>query len=257
MASTITQYSNLIDVNFPVPGEDNDSQGFRSNFGKIQSALTVAGREISAIQAGSVNLNTVNDFGENIIKRAALQISSQVVNDETGALLSDPIVSVDYALGSYQKYSVNGGSYTFTVKNWPSSGLSGAVRLEIIPSSSAKVDINFGSYGDLYVLSQNDLPVSYEQTVPIIWDLFSPDNGNTVYAYEVGVASAAVPVKLKTYFTTTLKAYTTSSINPPTHGTMVFFSDNTATSYGPAYFKKLPGDATGTWYVLTGTPITL
>lgn len=257
MASTITQYSNLINVNFPVPGEDNDSQGFRSNFAKIQSALGVASREISTIQAGAVNLNDSNDFGENIVKRAALQMPSLVVNDATNDLLGDPIVTVDYTLGSYQKFAINGGDYTFTVANWPSSGLCGAVRLEITPSSISRVTVNFGSYGDLYVLSQNDLPVAYEQTVPIVWDLYSPDNGTTVFAYEVGVASAAVPVKLKSYFTATLSTYTTATVNPPTNGTMVFVSDTTASIHAPAFFKKLPADTTGTWYVMSGTPLVL
>jgi len=50
VASTITNYSNLINVNFPISGADNDSQGFRTNYIEIQAALKVASDEISSLQ---------------------------------------------------------------------------------------------------------------------------------------------------------------------------------------------------------------
>jgi len=50
VASTITNYSDDININFPIPGVDNDSQGFRTNFAKVQSALAVASTEISDLQ---------------------------------------------------------------------------------------------------------------------------------------------------------------------------------------------------------------
>lgn len=50
MTSTVTQYSTLIDTTFPVPGVDNDTQGFRNNFGNITNALNVAASEISDLQ---------------------------------------------------------------------------------------------------------------------------------------------------------------------------------------------------------------
>ena len=58
MSSTITNYSNAIVVEFPIAGADNDSQGFRTNYTKIKSALEVAGTEISALQL--VTTNTAN-----------------------------------------------------------------------------------------------------------------------------------------------------------------------------------------------------
>jgi len=50
VSSTITNYSNAINIGFPIAGVDNDSQGFRTNFSKIQSALGVASTEISNLQ---------------------------------------------------------------------------------------------------------------------------------------------------------------------------------------------------------------
>ena len=48
--STITSVSSLIDPQFPVPGQDNDTQGFRDNFGNIQEALNRAAAEITDLQ---------------------------------------------------------------------------------------------------------------------------------------------------------------------------------------------------------------
>lgn len=50
MTSTITNYSNSIVAEFPIAGADNDSQGFRTNFTQIKSALRVASTEISDLQ---------------------------------------------------------------------------------------------------------------------------------------------------------------------------------------------------------------
>lgn len=50
MASTITNYSEEINITFPVPGADNDSQGFRTNFSKIQTSLGIAAQEITELQ---------------------------------------------------------------------------------------------------------------------------------------------------------------------------------------------------------------
>jgi hypothetical protein len=58
MASTITNYTPNIDVQFPVPGADNDTAGFRTNFSNIRDGLTAAYNEISdiqLIQAGIIN----------------------------------------------------------------------------------------------------------------------------------------------------------------------------------------------------------
>lgn len=187
MASTITQYSNLINVNFPVPGEDNDSQGFRSNFANIQSALSRAEKEITDVQVNAVNLNETNDFGNNVIKRASLQNSSQVVANIGNVSL---FVNVDYSLGSYQTFNVDPGTHTFTITNWPESGQCGSIRLEITPNSPEGVSINFG--GNVTILSKTSVPITYNQQSAIVWELWSPDNGINIYAHELGLPNTTV-----------------------------------------------------------------
>lgn len=53
MSSTISNYTALLDVTFPVPGVDNDTQGFRDNYAVISGGLTALGNEITALQSSS------------------------------------------------------------------------------------------------------------------------------------------------------------------------------------------------------------
>ena len=42
--------TNAINVNYPVPGVNNNSQGFRDNFASIVTNLNTAGNEITDLQ---------------------------------------------------------------------------------------------------------------------------------------------------------------------------------------------------------------
>lgn len=57
--------SNTIDTAYPIPGRDNDSQGFRDNFSAIKTALQVATNEISALQSGKADLTSASNFSNN------------------------------------------------------------------------------------------------------------------------------------------------------------------------------------------------
>ena len=186
MSSTITDYSNLINISYPIPGEDNDTQGFRDNFSRIQSALFVADTEISNIQLNAVNLGNTNDFGYNILKRPSFQNESVIVSDV--GVVSGSTIIIDYALGSYQRYTLAGGDYLFVITNWPPAGRCGSIKLEITPSSSDTISLNFS--GSVNILTKSSLPVSYSQINPIVWELWSPDNGTNIYAHEFGIPNA-------------------------------------------------------------------
>lgn len=178
MSSTVTNYSNQINVNFPVAGEDNDSQGFRNNFSRIQSAFLSASKELTELQTNSVSLNDQNDFGDNVIKRAALQGCSEVVNDAGTFDGSVSAVTVNYEEGSYQQFSVDPGDYVFTVDNWPPSGKLGTIRLEITPTSTSSTTVSFG--GPVTFLGTGiTQPIAYTQLTPVVWELLSPDGGSS------------------------------------------------------------------------------
>jgi hypothetical protein len=51
MASTITNLINTINVAFPIAGQDNDSEGFRTNFNIIRQSLLATDSEIESLQS--------------------------------------------------------------------------------------------------------------------------------------------------------------------------------------------------------------
>jgi len=186
VSSTVTNFSNQINVNFPVAGEDNDSQGFRSNFSRIQNAFLSASKELTELQINSVSLGAQNDFSNNVIKRAALQGGSEVVNTIPGTNPgTTSSITVNYAEGSYQQYSVDPAAYVFTVDNWPPSGKLGTIRLEITPTTTATTSIGFGALTTFLDNTISSSTVAYSQASPIVWELFSPDSGATVLAWQV------------------------------------------------------------------------
>lgn len=51
-----------IDTSYPIPGRDNDSQGFRSNFSIVKAGLETANSEISLLQANKADLVNQSTF---------------------------------------------------------------------------------------------------------------------------------------------------------------------------------------------------
>ena len=98
MTSTITNYTNSIDVNYPVAGVDNSSLGFRSNFSAIKSALDATSAEISDLQLNLVSLDGTNNFGGNQIKSASLIDCSNILKNYD--LSSDLKVSIPALVAS-------------------------------------------------------------------------------------------------------------------------------------------------------------
>lgn len=89
MASTITQYSDLINISFPVPGVDNDSQGFRDNFSNIRSALTRADQELTELQtfADQLTGNTTATFELVSLRKITLG-TNQFTTATTGTIFA-------------------------------------------------------------------------------------------------------------------------------------------------------------------------
>lgn len=183
MASTVTEITNFINTNFPVPGVDNDSQGFRTNFANIQQGFARAANEITNLQVNSVRLDTTNDFGYNVIKKASLQATSAVVN-EVGTVAPGNI-SVDYSLGNYQTYTITSGTYSLSFVNWPDDGQCGTIRLEITPNTTNTTSLTFTGPVVFLDTAITTSTISYNQTRPIVWELFTPDNGTKILAYQL------------------------------------------------------------------------
>jgi hypothetical protein len=100
MISTITNYSNNIDTLFPIPGQDNDSQGFRDNFANIRQSLGIAADEINklSLNLSPITQKTVIVQGTNGgLQGTAIGLSSATIRlnqNEVDPTRSQPAMSI-------------------------------------------------------------------------------------------------------------------------------------------------------------------
>lgn len=104
MTSAINYLS--INENFPVAGQDNDTQVFRDNFDTIKTSLRSAQTEITDLQDFTAKLNEDNDFNNSLISNAVLQNNTdRLVNGGSIAEALGAPLSIDFSNGGYQIYS--------------------------------------------------------------------------------------------------------------------------------------------------------
>ena len=148
--------TNSINVNYPIPGINNSSQGFRDNFASIKTNLDAAGTEITDLQNAVVVktalANTVinNDMGNTLISNASTR-GFRATTFNLGSSISGTIV-VNASLGDVQ-YGTIAANTTVQFSGWAPTGTQSNVQLQF-NISNANAVISFptnvsmtGSYG--------------------------------------------------------------------------------------------------------------
>ena len=124
---------NNIDGNYPVAGQDNNSQGFRDNFTNTKINFQYAENEINDLQnkvllksslAGESLDNNMND---NLIYSALIRDFSEVKVAHPG---SSGTVDLDFAAAPYHTISTS-GSVTLSFSNFPVSGQYGYMKVQM------------------------------------------------------------------------------------------------------------------------------
>lgn len=150
--------TNGIDVNYPIPGQNNSSQGFRNNFSAIKTNLNTAANEISDLQNKVVvksaleNTTINNDMANTLISNASTR-SFRATTYNLGNALAGTVL-VDVSLGDVQ-YGTVAGNVTLQFGGWAPVGTQSNVQLQLNVSNSQAV-INFPNE----VLLDNDSGVS-------------------------------------------------------------------------------------------------
>lgn len=124
MTSAITPGN--INVDYPVAGQDNDSQGFRDNFSAIHDALAAAKLEIEDLQTKAVLTETLGNTAETVANNLngssiANGIYSQLngaVPDDGLTTVSDGTNDIDLNAGPFQVFRIVGGDAVLRFKNW-------------------------------------------------------------------------------------------------------------------------------------------
>ena len=176
MASNIV--STTINENYPIAGQDNDSQGFRDNFTVIKTGLATANTEITALQTNSAVLNAANTFsGNNQIEGNILKQTEAFYN---GGTLSGN-QNISFSNGHYQTFTIN-ASVTLTLADWPTSGRLAKIRVHLLGSGGGHT-VSFTSAGStLLVPTGFPNPVTVDSaTLPYIFDFWTFDAGASIF----------------------------------------------------------------------------
>lgn len=128
MASNINP--NSIDASYPVAGQDNSTQGFRTNFASIKQNFQYAEDEINALQTHALLTNvTSSNFNDNTLY--AIRLQDTAFAKATNSSASGSIV-LNFATAQYYSL-VTAGSVSLTFTNWPSAASNsvGTIRVRV------------------------------------------------------------------------------------------------------------------------------
>lgn len=178
-----------IDENYPIAGQDNDSQGFRDNFSIIKAGLTTANAEVSDLQDNSARKDTDNNFQGNEISDVRLRNTRQTIF-QGGSLSAG--VEVNFQNGHYQRFTAQGADITLTLTNFPNTGI-GRIMLELYGDGTTRT-ITFAAPGGAFKLDQasewlgsprNSVQVT-NQFDPVIVEFWSYNGGTSVFGRYLG-----------------------------------------------------------------------
>ena len=161
MASNINYLS--INENFPVAGQDNDTQVFRDNFDTIKTSLRSASTEITDLQDNVVRKDTDNDLALNVITKAIFQNTREQKFDGSNVTTT---TSIDYENGPYQIFRV-GANINMEFVNLPGDptivpaestpiGI-GKIRLELYSDGSSRT-VTFLTSGGTVIKKDSSFP---------------------------------------------------------------------------------------------------
>ena len=187
--------TNGINTNYPVPGENNSSQGFRDNFAQIRNGLNTAGTEITDLQnkvvlkAALDNAVLNNDMANTLISNASTRGWRGTTYNLGNALIGTVLVDVNRADVHYGTLT---GNLTLQFGSWApvNTESSVTVRLAVananavisLPSQVVSSNNNFGvtiieNYKDISNVATITAPANVEI---LEYTFTSIDCGNTI-----------------------------------------------------------------------------
>jgi hypothetical protein len=137
---------NNINDQYPVAGQDNDSQGFRDNFTNIKNNLRFAQEELNDLQQKAVLKSALqgttinNDFNDSqLIGAQCLRLTETRVDL---GVITDPSVNVTWTNGHFHQMILESSSTTITFGGWPAAQRHTKLRL-LIDVKAAAVSGNY------------------------------------------------------------------------------------------------------------------
>jgi hypothetical protein len=177
----------IINENFPVPGQDNDTQTFRDNFNSIKNNFREAKDEITNLQTNTAKTNTTNDFKWNTVSKVKFQNNIDTVFDFGGPMSAAALPQeVNFENGPYQVLRL-ATNFVLTFKGFPGDPTNiettktgvGKVTMEIYSDSTTARTITFSTSGGAIIKKSSNFPVTLtadSTTNPTIIEIWRRSN---------------------------------------------------------------------------------
>ena len=189
--------SETIDENFPVAGQDNDSQGFRDNFNIIKTGLGVASSEITGLQERVLVRNPSGDYTNNLagnpIIEAELNACTFVANVTGATGLGGSTGDLDWNTGTLFDIQLTQDA-TLVLRNFPRNADNdetyAVIRVLLSTNADAQVwNATFsGNGGNILSLNGTGSVVATPNTLgqKKMVEIFTYDAGLTFFLREIG-----------------------------------------------------------------------
>lgn len=188
--SDIRPLATRINENFPVAGQDNDTQEFRDNFSNIKSALNLAHNEITDLQDNVSRKDQANDFGGNILLNAVLQ-NVFLRKKDYGAPITAPTQEVSFNQALYHIIRF-GGNCSISLIEFPTQAVDteglgglGKVTLELYGDGTPRT-ISFAPSGTTNFKKSSTFPgtlIVTSATDPIFIEVWQHSTDNIFLNY--------------------------------------------------------------------------
>jgi hypothetical protein len=197
MASLVNPFN--INGNYPIAGQDNDSQGFRDNFTNIKNNFIFIKQEVEDMQSKVILKSALsgssldNNFLGSQVKNIQTKNQSETVYDwgEVGGATATEI-QLDLALGNIHKLNATGAiKINSVIKNWPAALQYAKVVLYINISSitntlelPSTLTTDTSGLPGLRVIASSKL-ITFTDSGDYIFEFTSVDSGTTVFVREL------------------------------------------------------------------------
>jgi hypothetical protein len=196
---------NNIDGLYPVAGQDNNSQGFRTNFTNTSTNFQYAADEITDLQSKVVlkQALTGTTINNNMLGSPLSNALLSNMSQATVVLgtVSGTAAQINYALGSYQTLTA-GASISLGFTNWPAAGNYGVVRVQItIPNTAYTITVpttvgTSATYTSLQYIkgrAASTQVITLSATGTVVFEFSTSDGGSSIFIQDLTRGAAATP----------------------------------------------------------------
>jgi len=200
---------NNIDGQYPVAGQDNNSQGFRDNFTNTKTNFQYAADEITELQNNVLLKSALtgstlnNNMGNALISN--VQLRGQTSTVVTLGNVTSSTASLVFGAGSYQ-IATTAGNTQLGFSGWPSgaANLYGTVRLQLtttaananitVPASiSANTNASYTSLRYIIGRGNGNNYITIANTGTYVFEFSSADGGANVFIQDLTRGANATP----------------------------------------------------------------